>query len=272
MEVTERLRPGYAASWPLDRKLTLWLASLAALTALNIGLWIAMARSASLRSPYAEAQLLLSGIYVAVCGFRSLVPRVDLERVCVWDSWLSSIMLGRTAATVAELCFALQCGLFVHRLAEMTGTPLLAAGALLMVPLALLAQILCWYAVLSLNPIGHVIEESLWSLIMLLLAASCGAAAFGAEAPLRVPLIVGCLVYGVGACLTMTLDVGMYVRRWRERATDQRLALATGLRDCLHRRLPTPVWRVWREEVPWMTLYFSVGVWTSLAMVLLDWA
>jgi hypothetical protein len=28
-------------------------------------------------------------------------------------------------------------------------------------------------------------------------------------------------------------------------------------------------WEVWREEVPWMTLYFSIGVWTSLAMVLL---
>jgi hypothetical protein len=214
----------------------------------------------------------LSGVYVAVCGFRSLVPRVDLERVCVWDSWLSSIMLGRTAATIAELCFALQCGLFVHRLAEMTGTPLLSAGAALMVPLALVAQILCWYAVLSLNPIGHVIEESLWASIMLLLSASCGAAAFGTEGPLRMLLVAGSAIYGVAAGLTVTFDVGMYVRRWRDRATDQRLALAAGLHDCLHRRLPTPAWRVWREEVPWMTLYFSVGVWTSLAMVLLDWA
>jgi hypothetical protein len=272
MDVIARLRPGHTPAWPLDRKLTLWLASLAALTALNVGLWIAMARSASLRSPYADAQLVLSGVYVAVCGFRSLVPRVDLERVCVWDSWLSSIMLGRTAATIAELCFALQCGLFVHRLAEMTGTPLLSAGAALMVPLALVAQILCWYAVLSLNPIGHVIEESLWASIMLLLSASCGAAAFGTEGPLRMLLVAGSAIYGVAAGLTVTFDVGMYVRRWRDRATDQRLALAAGLHDCLHRRLPTPAWRVWREEVPWMTLYFSVGVWTSLAMVLLDWA
>jgi hypothetical protein len=28
-------------------------------------------------------------------------------------------------------------------------------------------------------------------------------------------------------------------------------------------------WEIWREEVPWMTLYFSIGVWPSLAMVLL---
>ena len=25
-------------------------------------------------------------------------------------------------------------------------------------------------------------------------------------------------------------------------------------------------WEIWREEVPWMTLYFSIGVWPSLAM------
>lgn len=27
---------------------------------------------------------------------------------------------------------------------------------------------------------------------------------------------------------------------------------------------------VWRDEVPWMTVYFSIGVWTSLAMVLVE--
>ena len=53
-------------------------------------------------------------------------------------------------------------------------------------------------------------------------------------------------------------------------AADLRLPLATGLRDSHVRRQPTSRWEVWREEAPWMTLYFSVGVWTSLAMVLLE--
>jgi hypothetical protein len=67
----------------------------------------------------------------------------------------------------------------------------------------------------------------------------------------------------------MAFDVRMYVRRWRVRAGDVRLPLATGPRDSQVRRQPTLAWAVWREEAPWMTLYFSVGVWTSLAMVLL---
>jgi hypothetical protein len=264
-----RLLPGFTLARPIDRRLSLWLGSLAALAAFNVGLWIWIARSVSLRTPYAETQLLLSGVYVGVCGFRSLFPRVDLERVCLWDTWLSGIVLGRTAATIAELCFALQCALFLQRLSDVAALPVLAVAAHAFVPLALVAELVCWYAVLSLNHIGHAIEESLWALLMLMLAAAFGTAALVAEGSLRVLLFAGFLIYGVGAGLTLAFDVRMYVRRWRLKATGLYLTLATGLRDSQRRRHPTFAWDVWREEAPWMTLYFSIGVWTSLAMVLL---
>ena len=135
--------------------------------------------------------------------------------------------------------------------------------------MAILAELLCWYSVLSLNHIGHALEESLWALMMLILSAASGAAALAVDGRFRAMLILGCLVYGVGAGVTMAFDVRMYVRRWRVRAADARLPLATGLRDSRLRRQPTLAWAIWREEAPWMTLYFSVGVWTSLAMVLL---
>jgi hypothetical protein len=252
-----------------DWRLRLWLGSLIALAAFNAGLWIWIALSASPGSRYTEIRLLLSGVYVGVCGFRSLFPRVDLERVCLWDTWLSGIVLGRTAATIAEICFALQCVLFMHRLSDMTGMRMLDAGAYAFIPLAILAELVCWYAVLSLNHIGHAIEESLWALLMLILAAMLGMAAFVVEPPLRSMLKAGFLIYGVGATLTMAFDVRMYVRRWRLDGTGLRLSFVTGLRDIHYRRHATSAWEVWREEAPWMTLYFSVGVWTSLAMVLL---
>ena len=127
----------------------------------------------------------------------------------------------------------------------------------------------CWYAVLSLNHIGHAMEESLWSLLMLMMSAIAGTAALAADGSLRAMLIACFLIYGVGAGLTMAFDVRMYVRRWRLRTDDPRLTLATGWHDSRSRRHQTIAWEVWREEVPWMTLYFSIGVWTSLAMVLL---
>jgi hypothetical protein len=245
--------------------------SLAALATLNLGLWIWIARSVSLGTPYVETQLVLSGIYVGVCGFRSLFPRVDLERVCLWDTWLSAILLGRTAATIAELAFALQCVLFVQRLSGISGIVHLGAAAQTFLPLAIVAEFFCWYAVLSLNHLGHAVEEFLWSMLMLILALALGAAAPSAHGTLRAVLIVGFLVYGLGAGLTLTFDVRMYIRRWKLRKAEQ-LTLAAGLVDSQQRRHPTAAWNVWREEVGWMTLYFSIGVWTSLAMVLLQGA
>jgi hypothetical protein len=267
--VTVRLPSGFVVARPTDQRLVLWLGSLLALAALNVALWIWIARVAVPNTRYAQIQLLLSGVYVGVCGFRSLFPRVDLERVCLWDTWLSGIVIGRTAATLAELCFAMQCGLFVQRWADIAGMPLLHAGGQALVPLAILAEVVCWYAVLSLNHIGHAIEETLWALLMILVSAGFGAAAQTAAGPLRVLLIVGSLVYGVGAVLTMSIDVRMYLKRWRLHAEGVRMSLVTGLRDSHRRRHPTMAWEVWREEVPWMTVYFSIGVWTSLAMVLL---
>ncbi|MEO5822933.1 MAG: hypothetical protein ABIT71_20700 [Vicinamibacteraceae bacterium] len=256
----------------MDRRLVVWLATLAGLAVLNVGLWLWMASVASPHTPYAEAQLLLSAVYVGVCGFRSLFPRVDLERVCLWDTWLSAIVLGRAAATIAELCFALQCSLFVQRLSDMTGVPFLATAAHAFVPLAVGAEIACWYAVVSLDHVGHALEETLWALIMLVLAAASGAAGLASEG-MRVWLLLGAaVIYTIGAGLTLAFDVTMYVGRRRAWATVKRLPLAAGLRDCGVRRKPTRAWEVWREEVAWMTLYFSIGVWTSLAMVILEWA
>jgi hypothetical protein len=258
------------AAVSIHPKVALWLGSLVALAALNVGLWVTIARVGSLHTPYAETQLLLSGVYVGVCGFRSLFPRVDLERICLWDTWLSAILLGRIAATVAELCFALQCALFLHRLSAIVGISALGVAADALLPLVIVAEFACWYAVLSLNHIGHAVEESLWAVLMAMLSAATGVAALAVHGPLRVMLILGFLTYAVGAGLTTVFDVRMYLRRRRSHPAGHKLTLVTGFWDSRFRRHATSAWEIWREEVPWMTLYFSFGVWTSLAMVLLE--
>ncbi|MBL8514159.1 MAG: hypothetical protein JNJ55_09245, partial [Betaproteobacteria bacterium] len=44
------------------------------------------------------------------------------------------------------------------------------------------------------------------------------------------------------------------------------LGLAQGIADAATRRVVSHDWALWRGEVTWMTLYFSIGVWVSLAM------
>ena len=47
-----------------------------------------------------EPLLLLCAAYVIGCAFRSILPRADVQRICLFDTWLSSVFVGRSVATV----------------------------------------------------------------------------------------------------------------------------------------------------------------------------
>jgi hypothetical protein len=93
----------------------LWWSFLVTVSALNIAL-LAGLRAVYRGNPFgaanaifaAEPLALLSAVYVFGCAFRSLLPRADVERICLFNTWLSSVLVGRSVATVAELCFAIQ--------------------------------------------------------------------------------------------------------------------------------------------------------------------
>src|SRR5262245_7803405 len=58
--------------------------------------------------------LLLSAGYVLGCAYRPFVPVFDVPRLCLFDSWLASVAVGRSVATVAELCFVAQWALLLR--------------------------------------------------------------------------------------------------------------------------------------------------------------
>src|SRR5580700_2477323 len=91
-----------------------------------------------------EPMLLLSAAYVFGCAFRSLLPRADFQRICLFDTWLSSVVVGRSVATVAEVCFAAQWAIILHQLGTMTGAETAVNAAWLIVPLILIAECLSW--------------------------------------------------------------------------------------------------------------------------------
>jgi hypothetical protein len=237
---------------------------------LNLLAWlgVAAARDAAVE-PYGRAQLASSGVFAAICAFRSFVPRVDLERFCLRPSALSSIFVGRSAATVAEMCFAGQCALLLGRLGDATGDPALTAVAWIIVPLIAVAQVACWYAVIRLDHRGHAVEEVLWAVMVGLVEWGL-VRAWGHQAAPGLPVALLGLVACLGAAIVMlAVDVPMYVARWRQgvRRGERPLPLARGLADAVSRRRVTDAWEVWRAEAVWMSLYFSAGVWLSLGLV-----
>ena len=136
-------------------------------------------------------------------------------------------------------------------------------------PLIAVAEICSWYTTLTTNFLGSVIEESIWAAtatLMTLGARPALAPVGGARRRFIGVAIVLNAAYVVFMC---TVDVPMYALRWRRDAGRGARYLTRGGGDPRRaaRRIVTRRWQDWREEIPWMTLYFSAGVWISISLV-----
>ena len=105
---------------------------------------------------------------------RSFLPRADVQRICLFDTWLSSVTVGRSVATVAEICFVAQWGLILHRLGVMTGADITLSAAWVIVPLIVIAECLSWHGVLTRNYLANAVENSIWAAAFLIVAIGLG--------------------------------------------------------------------------------------------------
>lgn len=253
---------------PPDHKALAWWRALCILAGANVCLWLIAWYTSRGANTYTNWHLALSGVYVFVCAYRSVLPRVDLERLVLVDSFLSSIVLGRTAATVAEICFATQLGLLVHQLGGQAGLPAVQAAAWGIPVFMTLAQAFCWHSVLTLNHLTQAVESLLWaagfSMTAVLLAVVAGHSSGWAQAT-AIAGLVGSLGF---VTYVLTIDAPMYVRRYRDCRAQGRcyLNLASGARDAMIRRVPSRQWAAWKEDALWLTPYFSLGAWFSIGM------
>ena len=254
-----------------------WWTVLGAVAALNVSAWLYSAsaaprwRAALAPEVYAarRSQLLLSAGYVFGCAFRSFVPVYDVPRLCLFDSWLASVIVGRSVATVAELCFVAQWALLLRGASRDAGSAVGKAAAALLVPLIAVAEACSWYAVLTTSNLGHVLEESLWGLCAAMLVASLIVIWPRCERRQRYLLGVWCGAGLAYVVFMFLVDVPMYWSRWTvdQAVGRQYLSLAQGVVDISGRCVVSHRWEDWQSEVTWMTLYFSVAVWISIALV-----
>lgn len=254
-----------------------WHALLRAIAVLNLGLWSLAALSvtgAGVATPTKTdatvyIQLILCAAYVLGCGFRSFLPVHDIPRNVLVDSRLSSVLVGRTVATLAELSFAAQWALILHQVAVLTHSPLGQAVSIAIVPLIALAQGCCWHAVLTTAQRGHVVENSIWGVSAALVVISLLTIGPHRIMELYPPTILWC----IGGCtyvgFMFFFDVPMYWARWVADQANNRqyLGISQGLGDVRRRWTVSYRWEDWKTEVLWMSLYFSGGVWISISLV-----
>jgi hypothetical protein len=254
-----------------------WWTALRVVSAINVLAWLAAAwwtlRQREALTPTAGAsrrwQLLFCAGYVFGCAWRSLLPVYDVQRIVLVDSWWSSVIVGRSVATLAELCFAAQWALLLREAAEATASRFAHAVSRAVVPIIVVAETCSWHAVLTTANLGHVVEESLWGLCAALLAISLLAIWPRVERSLRPLLAFWCAAAAVYVAYMFAVDVPMYWARWVDDEAQGRayFGVLQGAVDASTRWTVTHSWEVWRTEVTWMTLYFSLAVWMSIALV-----
>lgn len=252
----------------------IWWKFLCITAVINILVWLTAIWLHSDMQSFSYSQPILSGIYVMVCAFRSFYPRIDLERYCLFDTPLSSIALGRTCATIAEICFSIQCALLIYDLGVLLNSPVITTIAYTIVPIIVLAQVFCWYAALTLNHIWHGIEESAW-VIMVLLAAGCFLTGFTLlDGVYKILMSIGLISCLGSAYIMLFIDIPMYFSRQENNSKSgiKYLTIKDGIQDALSRRVQTSDWEVWKKEAVWITSYFTFGVWLSIGMVFINFS
>jgi hypothetical protein len=258
-----------------------WWAGLCAVSIINLCGWrlaaTALARRKATVDPavyrFQRQQLLLSAVYVLGCGFRSILPRADVQRIGLYDSWMSSVLVGRSVATVAELCFVIQWALLLRMLARDSSASFAGVVSWLLVPLIVVAEVCSWYSVLTTSYLGNAVEESLWALSASLMLVS-GLSLWSRCATACRPYLVAGLALASGYVAFMcAVDIPMYVSRWLADEANGReyLSFSQGLEDVWCRWSVTFEWDQWQTEIPWMSLYFTVAVWCSIALVHVPW-
>jgi hypothetical protein len=256
----------------VDGALQIWWMGLCAAAAINIVAWAWSVRRFAHHARHVHGwlatrwiQVWLSAGYVLGCGFRSVFPMVDVPRICLHDTFISRIAVGRTVATIAELCFAMQWALLLREAGGDSKAAALAGR--LIFPLIVLAELFSWGAVITSNYLLHAVENSLWTLAALLGIAGFLSLRTQADARKARFLEIACVCAGGYVMYMVSVDVPMYVMRWStDVAGNGSLPLTEGLRTLFARCMVEPRWIAWQNDVSWISLYFTIAVWISIAL------
>jgi hypothetical protein len=256
----------------METSILLWIGSLWTIAVGNIWLLFQMVQR---RRWQLDESLLCASIYTLVCAFRSFLPRIDAERMCFFDLRLSYPFVGRSLATIAEICFAYQISRFWHdRMNEMMmmerkkkqeqNTLLAWIVRDLAFYACVFAQVWCWGAVLTRNQYFHAVEESHWCFAASILTIATIWLSGGWHR-LQLDLKIACLASTAYAVFMLWIDIPLYLRKHQEIQTRVPIIpVSQGLFDSFSCSIVSQRYEDWRDEMAWLTGYFSLAVWTSL--------
>jgi len=260
----------------VSSELLIWWVVLCVTTVVNVSAWgvsawlLARRRLQWPAEVYRTRRLMLwlAAVYMLGCAYRSVLPMIELPRICLFDLWISRSVISRSIATVAELAFALECALLLREAGGAFSSRFTSLVSRVVIPAIVLAELFCWFAVLSTSYLAHALENATWTLTAVL-AVAAFASLWPRAAKQERRFLAAATVSGTGYVLFMVVyDVPMYLSRWQASlaAGGELRPLLEGMSASLQRCVVEHDWAVWRDDAIWLTGYFTLAVWISIAM------
>tara|TARA_B100000941_G_C28445448_1_gene522037 strand:- start:312 stop:1163 length:852 start_codon:yes stop_codon:yes gene_type:complete len=236
----------------------------------------------------------LIGIYLFVSIFRSYYPKKEVEKVCLYDHFMSKPVVGRTIATIAEISLILA---LIHIFKEIsfdiyqmnTNINFVLNITLILI---IVAQISCWMSVITEHFLFNLVEESLWTITFTIYTIISAINFYNITesnpklnhislfCKLSIPLFITYVLY------MLLIDLPLYSKKWNtiDKNKDKRITWNEFYND-IHKHLAEnslyqkimkitncskfeTSWEEWSDEVPWMIGYFVIIGWVLIILVL----
>lgn len=244
----------------------IWWLSLTLISVLNI-----IILSSQYKNTKNLSIFVMAFIYIIVNAIRAIWPRIDIERICFFDANISTPLVGRFLATIAELCYI---GLFIITLKLFISTSKdfdkYSIILNLIFIVILIAEILSWCGCLTKKQLFNAFEESLWgfSAVVILIISLLTYKEINNKKIKNYLLTISlCLLIYI--TFMVLVDIPMYIKRDKIEIIDKNTSLDEQIKDMSKCNTISKDYNTWKEDIPWLSGYFSLGSWSAIILLIL---
>ena len=244
---------------------------------------------------------ILAFIFAIVCAIRTISPTKYTEKTCFLKTKIFTPFIIRTLATIAELAYIILCVyVFIHiiKLIQQYSNKKLGhikPYVYAVIPIIVLAEIFSWSGSITEYQPWNISEEVMW-LVATLIFIGLSLYILSIIKNIKSPKIksvynfftITIPIATVFAGFLAIVDIPMYVNRWKEdKKLDVKPIKIETIKDFVldfkekHRldydkkfndlqqcRKVDQSFDEWKQEIPWLTGYFTIGVWSSFALAI----
>lgn len=188
--------------------------------------------------------------FICCCTYlyRSVFMHCTVERDCFWDTKLCSPLLGRAVACVGEIGLSIVLMKVIRRPQKTFN---------IIISMVVLAELCSFIGVIKRHYLWFFLENSIWATCVGTMTASVWN-----DPTYRTPAYVGLLF----VLYTLSEDLPMYYERFTSKTEEPgyHLGIVEGTLDALHCKTVSHDYDIWRPQMLWMTLNYTVAPVSSI--------